>query len=88
MYSFVAFLISKFIDISRLPDIVELIASILLMSYFVSAIISYIFHGCIKKIKNQLNSSSPAISFFMWSLIIAETGAFSILFYGVLAALI
>ncbi|RLQ20846.1 hypothetical protein DWB85_15740 [Seongchinamella sediminis] len=86
LYSFAAILIANFVQISRLSDIVELVATGLLITYFALAILSYMVQGLLQKTDNQLLHITPAISWFMWSLIAAEIGGFLVLFYGVVEA--
>lgn len=84
LYSFAAILIANFVQISRLPAPVELMATGLLVGYFSLAIMGYMAQGYIKKTDNQFKTMSPAIRWFMWTLIAAEIGGFLVLFYGVL----
>jgi hypothetical protein len=87
MYSFAAILLSVFIQISQLSATIEFFATLSLIAYFALAILSYMAQGFIKRTDNQIRHSSPAVSWFMWSLIAAEIGGFVVLFYGVLVAL-
>jgi hypothetical protein len=87
MYSFAAILLSVFIQISQLSAAIEFFATLSLIAYFALAILSYMAQGFIKRTDNQIRHSSPAVSWFMWSLIAAEIGGFVVLFYGVLVAL-
>ena len=87
MYSFAAILLSVFIQISQLSATIEFFATLSLIAYFALAILSYMAQGVMKKTDNQIRHASPAVSWFMWSLIAAEIGGFVVLFYGVLVAL-
>ncbi len=96
LYAFAAMLLAEFARISQLPDTVELAAMSLVLFYFATAILTYFVHGLLRDTENQLKPpfrigrrSVPgtAISLLMWTLIVAETGGFLVLFYGVLVAI-
>lgn len=87
LYSFAAILIATFVEISQLSDGLETLATLLLVSYFALAIISYMIQGYLQKTDNQLREIDLPTKVFMWSLIAAEIGGFLILFYGVLKAI-
>jgi hypothetical protein len=84
LYSFAAILIATFVEISQLSNTLETIATVLLISYFSFAIVSYMIQGALAKTDNQLRNSGALTKWFMWSLIAAEIGGFVVLFYGVL----
>ncbi|SRR6056297_2426853 len=87
LYSFAAILIATFVEISQLSDVVETIATLLLVSYFALAIVTYMVQGYVQKTDNQLREINLSTRVFMWSLIAAEIGGFLILFYGVIKAI-
>lgn len=87
LYSFAAILIATFVEISQLSAGLETLATLLLVSYFALAIISYMIQGYLQKTDNQLREIDLPTKIFMWSLIAAEIGGFLILFYGVLKAI-
>ena len=67
-----------------------------MLFYFATAILTYFVHGLLRDTDNQLqppfrfgrlNLAGAAIGLLMWTLIIAETGGFLVLFYGVLIAI-
>ncbi|MCX7553108.1 hypothetical protein OS175_04400 [Marinicella sp. S1101] len=87
LYSFAAILIAVFLEISQLSDNLELIATLLLISYFFFAIASYMVQGFLGKTANQLKPIKTSTQWFMWSLIAAEIGGFLVIFYGVLLAI-
>lgn len=60
---------------------------LVLVVYFTIAVVSYISEGIKQKTDNVIAAKSPLISVFMVSLIIAEVGGFTVLFYGLLNAL-
>ena len=87
MYSFATILIAVFVDISQLPNMVEIMATLALIVYFALAIAMYMIHGYLGDTDNQLREINAVTRWFMWTLIAAELGGFLILFYGVLVAL-
>ncbi len=96
LYAFAAMLLAEFARISELSSAVELIATALVLFYFATAILTYFVHGLLRDTDNQLhppfrigrrNVPGAAIGLLMWTLIIAETGGFLVLFYGVLIAI-
>lgn len=93
LYAFACILLWKFVEISRLSGIVELLAVCALVLYFGASILTYLVHGLLQDTDNQLKHphrlgrramSRTGISVFMWTLIVAEIGGFLVLFYGVL----
>ena len=97
MYAFAAILLAKFVEVSQLPGMVELIAVSAVLVYFASAIITYFIHGLLQDTDNQLKPpfhvgkmkiSSSAITLHMWMLIVAEVAGFLVLFYGVVIAVL
>ena len=91
MYAFACVLIYQFVLISELADWLELLAVVLLVGYFATAVISYFIHGIKQDTRNQLHLSEgekptfihKSIPVYMRTLIAAEIGGFLILFYGV-----
>ncbi|MCB1697969.1 MAG: hypothetical protein KDI34_17220 [Halioglobus sp.] len=97
MYAFAAILLAKFVEVSQLPGVVELIAVSAVLVYFASAIVTYFIHGLLQDTDNQLKPpfhvgkmkiSSSAIALHMWMLIVAEVAGFLVLFYGVVIAVL
>ena len=87
MYSFAAILMAQFVEISQLPDGVELVAAAVPLAYFAMAIIGYMAQGVLKKTDNQFRDAHPSLGWFMWALIVGEIGGFCVLFYGVILAI-
>ncbi len=87
LYSFAAILLAVFAQISALPDTVEIIATSLPLAYFALAILGYMSLGLRKETDNQFRGMSTSLNALMWTLVIAEIGGFSVLFYGVVIAL-
>tara|TARA_R110001592_G_scaffold110593_1_gene307082 strand:+ start:224 stop:688 length:465 start_codon:yes stop_codon:yes gene_type:complete len=97
LYAFAAILLAKFVEISQLPSMVEIVAVSAVLLYFASAIFTYFIHGLLQDTDNQLKPpfrvgktsiSAKLISVHMWMLIAAEVFGFLVLFYGVIVALI
>jgi hypothetical protein len=97
LYAFAAILLAKFVEVSELPNTVELVAVSAVLIYFAIAIFTYFVHGLLQDTDNQLkppfhvgkvNISSNLISLNMWMLIVAEVVGFLVLFYGVLIAVL
>ncbi|MBT8136069.1 MAG: hypothetical protein KJO54_03540 [Gammaproteobacteria bacterium] len=86
MYSFAALLLAVFAAISQLPDMIEILATVLVLVYFALAIASYMVQGLRRQTDNQIADMSIAGRFFMWSLVVGEIGGFVVLFYGVIVA--
>ena len=92
MYAFACLVIYQFVLISQLADWLELLAVVLLVVYFATAVISYFVHGIRQDTNNQLKLPEPEqqtsvhkmIPLYMWTLIAAEIGGFLILFWGVI----
>ncbi len=96
LYAFAAILLAKFVEISQLPTIIEVLAAGAILFYFAIAISTYLIHGLLRDTENQIRPpfhigkmklSPNMISLHMWMLIIAEIGGFLVLFYGVIVAI-
>jgi hypothetical protein len=95
-YSFASLLLAVFAALSAWPGIVDLWAAALTLAFFAAAIVSYVVHGVLRDTDNQLlrphrlgqgTVHPAAIAGFMWALMAAEIGGFSVLFAGTLKAL-
>ena len=93
LYAFATILLLKFVEVSKLPTVIELIAVCSMLVYFGSAILMYLIHGLLQDTDNQLKPPfkmgsielpKGALPLHMWMLIVAEVGGFLVLFYGVL----
>lgn len=93
LYAFASILLLKFLEISQLPNTLELVAVAAALFYFATAILTYAIHGFLKDTDNQLRAPfnlgknvmpKAYITIYMWMLIAAEIGGFLVLFYGVL----
>ncbi len=84
LYSFASILIAMFAYFSVFSDLVNNIATIVPLSFFALAIISYILAGVKNTTNNQLrDSKNPTVDTVIMSvLMISEIGGFSILLSG------
>ena len=90
LYTFAALALAKFSTLNRLSEIINFYAVVPPLLFFGSAIASYIVHGILADTTNQIAKPrlgkivlpkwlTPA---FMWTLVVAEIGGFSVLFFG------
>lgn len=82
MYSFAIMLIAVFAELSDWTTSVNLIAALVVITFFVAAIASYQWHGMRKDTDNQFRHASGPIGWFMVALIVGEIGGFAVLFAG------
>ncbi len=82
LYSFALGLIAVFAELSDWPTWVDLVAVLVLAGFFVAAIASYQWHGMRGDTDNQMRGNPPAVSWFMYALIVGEIGAFAVLLAG------
>lgn len=91
MYSFAAILVREFIPYSPFSEPFTFIIVAAQLLFFGSAIITYLVHGLLKDTNNQLKRPhqlgkyhlpSLLVRGYMWALIIAELGGFSVLLTG------
>jgi hypothetical protein len=85
LYSFATLLLAVFVELSAWPTWVNLIAAMVVVFFFVAAIVSYIIHGALRDTTNQFEHPTPATSVSMASLIIGEIGGFGLLLAGFIA---
>ena len=84
LYSFATLLVAAFVQFSAWSNAVNLVCAGLLLLYFVAAIGSYLLHGLRRDTDNQFRQGEQTRGLhpFMWSLIVAEIGAFAVLVAG------
>lgn len=96
MYAFAALLLREFVPYSPLSPVGTLWAVSMPLLFFAAAIAGYILHGLLRDTDNQLRHPHrlgalklPRVAMrgFMWMLVAAEIGGFSILLYGFLISL-
>ena len=85
LYSFAALLIAVFVQLSVWPAWVNLTAAMVLVFFFVAAILSYIVHGLKQDTDNQFANPDRALRVGMTALIVGEVGGFGVLLAGFIA---
>jgi hypothetical protein len=95
LYSFACALLSQLCRASAWSDAVNLVAAVVLVSYFAVSVLGYAVHGALRDTDNQLRRphrlgtktiGNRVMLTFMVSLIAAEIGAFAVIFSGFLVA--
>jgi hypothetical protein len=84
LYSFATLLIATFVELSGWSTAVNLIAALVVITFFVAAIIVYIVQGALRQTDNQFREGDepPGLHQFMWALILAEIIGFSVILAG------
>jgi hypothetical protein len=88
LYSFATLLIAVFVELSGWSTTVNAIAAFTVITFFLAAIISYIVQGARRVTDNQFREGDrpPGLHPYMWTLILAEIGGFSVLLAGFVEA--
>jgi hypothetical protein len=86
LYSFAALLLAVFVELSGWPTWVNLTASMVVVAFFVIAIVTYIGHGMKRDTTNQFENPGRGVHAGMLALIVAEIGGFTVLLTGFVAA--
>ncbi|OBK40605.1 hypothetical protein A5658_02745 [Mycobacterium sp. 1245111.1] len=82
LYSFATLLVAVFVQLSGWPMWVNLTAAMVLVVFFVGAILSYIAHGVKRDTENQFANPDRALRVGMVALVIGEVGGFGVLLAG------
>ena len=82
LYSFATLLIAVFVELSGWPTWVNLTAAMVVVLFFVIAIVTYISHGLKRDTTNQFEHPDRGVHAGMLALIVAEIGGFAVLFAG------
>ncbi|MCA4722357.1 MULTISPECIES: hypothetical protein [Mycolicibacterium] len=82
LYAFATLLTAVFVELSAWPDWVDLTAAMVLVFFFLAAILSYIMHGARRDTTNQFEHPSPGMHISMVLLIVGEIGGFAVLLVG------
>lgn len=88
LYSFATLLIAVFVELSAWPTWLNLTAAMVLVFFFVGAILSYIMHGARRDTTNQFEKPDAALHIAMTALIVGEIGGFAVIFSGFVAGLV
>ena len=82
LYSFATLLIAVFVALSAWPVWVNLTAAMVVVFFFVGAIVGYITHGVRRDTENQFDPPARGTGTFMALLILGEIGGFAVVFAG------
>lgn len=82
LYSFATLLIATFVELSAWPTWVNLTAAMVVVFFFVGAILSYIAHGARRDTVNQFEAADRRTALAMALLIAGEVGGFAVLLAG------
>jgi preprotein translocase subunit SecG len=82
LYSFATLLIAVFVELSGWPTWVNLTAAMVVVLFFVIAIVTYMSHGLKRDTTNQFEHPDRGVHAGMLALIVAEIGGFAALFAG------
>lgn len=85
MYSFATMMLAVFVQFSRWPDWVNLVAAVAVIVFFVGAIASYQWHGIRRGTTNQFLRPAPGLGASMIALIVVEIAGTLVLLAGFVA---
>ncbi len=86
LYSFATLLLAVFVELSGWPTWVNLTAAMVVVAFFVIAILTYMSHGRRRDTTNQFEHPARGVHAGMLALIVAEIGGFAVLFAGFVSA--
>ena len=82
LYSFATLLLAVFVELSAWPTWVNLTAAMVVVLFFVIAILTYMRHGMKRDTTNQFANPAAGVHAGMLALIVAEIGGFTVLLAG------
>ena len=82
LYAFATLLVAVFVALSAWPVWVNLTAAMVMVFFFVGAIVGYIVHGIRCDTENQFDPPVRGTGAFMALLILGEMGGFAVVFAG------
>jgi preprotein translocase subunit SecG len=85
LYSFATLLIAAFVELSAWPAWVNATAAMVVVFFFVGAILGYISHGLRRDTVNQFERPDRGLRVAMVLLIVGEIGGFGVLLAGFIA---
>ena len=85
LYSFATLLIAAFVELSAWPTWVNLTAAMVVVFFFVGAILGYIGHGLRRDTVNQFESPDRGLRVAMVLLIVGEIGGVGVVLAGFIA---
>lgn len=86
LYSFATLLLASFAELSGWSEPVDALAAFTVIGFFVAAIAGYTIHGLKRDTDNQFREPIRGTHAFMWALIAAEIGGFTVLLAGFVEA--
>jgi preprotein translocase subunit SecG len=86
LYSFATLLLATFVELSAWATWINLTAAMVVVFFFVAAILAYIVHGARRDTENQYEHPVRGTGVLMAGLIVAEIGGFGVIFAGFIAA--
>jgi preprotein translocase subunit SecG len=85
LYSFATMLLAVFVELSAWATWLNLTAAMVVVFFFVLAIVTYIVHGARRDTTNQFERTDASTRFAMGALIVGEVGGFAVLLAGFVA---
>lgn len=85
LYSFATLLVAVFVQLSVWPMWLNLTAAMVLVFFFVVAILTYVVHGWKQDTENQFAHPDRALRLGMVALVVGEVGGFGVLLAGFVA---
>ena len=82
LYAFATLLVAVFVELSAWPGWVNLAAAMVMVFFFVTAILSYVMHGLRRDTTNQMAHPTTGLKVTMALLILGEIGGFTVLLAG------
>lgn len=82
MYSFATLLLAAFVELSGWPTAVNMTAMLVVVFFFIGAIVSYMAHGLLRDTDNQFAHPVAGTHGFMFALIAGEIGGSAVLVAG------
>jgi phosphatidylglycerophosphate synthase len=82
LYSFATLLIAVLVELSAWPVWVNLTAAMVVVFFFVAAIVAYIVHGARRDTVNQFEKPDRGLRAMMLLLIAGEIGGFGVILAG------
>ena len=82
LYAFATLLLAVFVELSAWATAVNLVAAAVVVTFFVGAIGSYIWHGALRDTTNQFADPVRGTGAAMVALIVGEIGGFTVLLAG------
>ncbi|MFZ0228698.1 MAG: hypothetical protein WA622_16345 [Mycobacterium sp.] len=82
LYSFATLLVAVFVQLSVWPAWLNLTAAMIVVFFFVAAILTYISHGVRRDTVNQFEHPDRALKAAMAALVVGEIGGFGVILAG------